>query len=308
MTEDIDNDELPPRMESAHALTSPESTSVPNSGRTTPISSRPSTPSQPSSSLPIHAGFDLNAIKGVLKESEHELLDKTKPAVLGVNTSPPSHSAPSFAKKSFFSQLALPPVSAHRSHSTPPSQVPEAIARHRSTSLDEIQGQLILSSVDLEDRGPKTANILSPRDENYNTLPSHSKSVSAFTRPEVKDSLGMHTSSTMNSRAPFPSSLSNDVVPSWGSSTLTSNDVESPTTAKPSLFNFSLSPSSNPSVFVNPFASPDHDRTPVMSFGSVGEEMGISSSTTSKNHTWEMPRLSSKSTTLDPGLGANPWS
>ena len=300
-----DNNELPP----THASVNPEITS--SSGRCTPTTSRPGSPSQQSqslaSNLPIHAGFDLNAIKGVLKEAEPESVDKNKPPVLGVAASPQSHSAPYPAKKSFFSRLATPPIATHRSHSTPPSQVLETSARHRSTSLDESQGQITFSSVDLEDRGPKTANFLSPKDEKFNSLPSYAKSVSAFTKSDVKGSsisLGLGANSIMNNRAPF---LSSEVVPASGA-TLSFNDFESPTTAKPSMSTFPFSPSSN-SVFVNPFASPDHDRTPVMSFGAVGEEMDVDSFVVSKNHTWEMPRLNTeKPTTLDPGLNTNPWS
>jgi hypothetical protein len=185
----------------------------------------------------------------------------------------------------------------------------ETSARQRSTSLDESQGQITFSSVDLEDRGPKTANFLSPKDEKFNTLPSYAKSVSAFTNSDVKGSsipLGLGANSIMNNRAPF---LSSEVVPPLGA-TLSFNDFESPTTAKPSMSTFSLSPSSsNHSVFVNPFASPDHDRTPVMSFGAVGEEMDVDSFVVSKNQSWEMPRLNTeKPTILDPGLNTNPWS
>ncbi|PPR02740.1 hypothetical protein CVT26_009451 [Gymnopilus dilepis] len=166
-----DDDELPPRMETA----SPHLPVASGSGRNTPtLHSRSASPApsngapnangnanangkDPASSIPIHAGFDLNAIKNALKEVEEERgtsVSSTSPAAAyssaasasaststsASNAAPPPPSvvvAPaatatakntpsSTPKKSFLSRFTRSPSPAPaaptRSVSTPPSQ------------------------------------------------------------------------------------------------------------------------------------------------------------------------------------------
>jgi len=55
-------DNLPSRMDSAHALPRVVPVPLPGSGKNTPMLSQPPTPST-DSHIPIHAGFDLNALQ-----------------------------------------------------------------------------------------------------------------------------------------------------------------------------------------------------------------------------------------------------
>lgn len=266
----IVDDDLPPRMETPKASPKPESTSLPNTGRNTPISSRPSTPqgSLPASNLPIQAGFDLKAIKEVLKEVKHD-----------ADTKPPSTLIP---KRSSLSNLVSPQF-LHRPNSLPESYaIPETSSHQRSNSVGD--GYAVVVPPEL-DRGPRTAG---------------------FTNDDFVGTPRGQTHSL------FLSNLPGDAVPSWGAST---GSVNTPATAKPFSTSFSRLPS--PALgsvnFNNPFASPGHDRTPVLSFG-IGGEVDAKSfdhrGGADGGMAWELPPLGTgkKATTVDTALGTNPWS
>jgi len=121
-----EEDDLPPRMDSAHASPRVAPVPLPGSGKSAPTLSRPSTPSNdPSSHIPIHAGFDLNAIKNALQEVEQK-----------VSHAPSSSTSPPPPKS--FTQLSPPPIapSSNRSQSTPPVQVVGVDAHPRASSFD----------------------------------------------------------------------------------------------------------------------------------------------------------------------------
>jgi hypothetical protein len=63
----------------------------------------------------------------------------------------------------------------------------------------------------------------------------------------------------------------------------------------------------------NLFASPGHDRTPVLSFGAGGEPdaKAFSQDGASKGYAWDLPPLGmpkKSTTTMDAAFGTNPWS
>ena len=261
----VDDDDLPPRMETPNTSPKPGSISLPNTARNTPISSRPSTPQQgssQSSNLPIQAGFDLKAIKEALNEVEQ------------ADNQPSSKRPP-------LSNL-VPPQFAHRANSVPEScAVSETSSHQRSKSVGE--GYAVVPPE--VDRGPRTAG---------------------FTN---EDLVGTPQSQT---HSLFLSNLPGDAVPSWSAST---TSVNTPATAKPFGTSFSRLPS--PPLgsvnFNNPFASPGHDRTPVLSFGVGGEVDAIPFDHRGgmDRLAWDLPPLGTgkkTTTTVDAAFGANPWS
>ena len=297
-----------------HGSPMSETVTLPGSGKATPTPSRPSTPSNdpPSSQLPLRAGFDLGAIKNVLHEVEQ---DPSK-----VKVTPPT--ATPAAPKTFLSRLAPPPIAppSNRSQSTPP-QVVEANGHMRSTSLDY---GYVNAPVQSDDRGPKTAGLspsesampsfsrsfsaTSSREEN-NSYPSTSSmfgSTSFATPDEEYSTFSSQQSTRFNSN---PLSLPDDVVPAWGasSSSLNLSSSFTPTTAKPFKSSFSSipSPPTMPNPFSSPFMTPDHDRTPVLSFGAP--DGTLSASAGSQSESWDTPPIGTRKKTMD-GFNANPWS
>ena len=271
----VDDDELPPRMENAKSSPNPGSTSLPDTGRNTRTPSRPSTPQQTVSSasaLPIHAGFDLMAIKATLKQVEQDLDSRSEPS-----SSTPA--TPSLKRPN--RSTLVPPQFPHRAHSVPESHTS---LHQRSNSLDD--GSAVVPPE--VDRGPRMASL----------------------KPIGNEAPVGSPFSQIQNQAFFLSSPRGDVVPSWG----TPKNI-SPTTAKPSTTSFSSlpTPSLNSYTFGNPFASPGHDRTPVLSFGIGGEPDAkpFNQDEPTKGYAWDLPPLGAekKSTgTLDTALGANPWS
>jgi len=269
-----EDDDLPPRLDSAHASPRPETISLPSSGRNTPSSSRPGTPSQQPSSaapnLPTHAGFDLTAIKEALKGVKHETGIKIRPSVLD-------------SKPQLVTPLAL---RNERPQSVPPPLPLEPKAHQRSASLDLDDNHNVLTVNLPEENRPKTADF---------TSQSGGDSFGAL---GASTSLGL---ASLGRDTLYLSTLPDDVVPTWGS----------PTTAKPLTSSFTSLPSPpNTFAFVNSFSAPGHDRTPVLSFGTASELSmnSFSNGGVSRNDKWDLPPLGNQKKASDPGLAANPWS
>lgn len=220
--------------------------------------------------LPIHAGFDLKAIKDALKEVQQDPGARSR-----------QQATPATTKRPSLSDL-VPPQFSHRAHSVPESHAQETKSHQRSNSLDD--GYAIVPPG--LDRGPRTADFTPTSNEDLVSTPlSQNQSL-------------------------FLSSLPSDVVPSWGASSTSVNNIFSPTTAKPFTTSLPSPPTNAYSAFNNPFASPGHDRTPVLSFA-VGEldAKPFTQSASNKNYAWDLPPLGTekKSSTVD-AFSANPWS
>jgi len=154
-----EEDRLPPRMYSAHALPRVAPIPLPGSGNT-PTPSRPSTPSNdPSSHIHLHAGFDLNAIKNALQEVEQKALQAPS------STSPPIS----------LTQLSPPPIvpPSNRSQLTPPVQVVGTDAP-RPSSLDYGYGASQSPSEDKSPAGMGLGYDHPSRDSASFAGPSHS--------------------------------------------------------------------------------------------------------------------------------------
>lgn len=259
------------------------STTITNSEGETPTISRPSTPSDiknPSSShLPIHAGFDLNAIKNVLQEVERD---------------PSKSQPPLLPAKKFFSRFTSSSTASpsRRHQSTPPSSQP----------IEDMTSRTLAGSASREDL----------------TIPSFSRSAS-YNVPKWKDEEGdgtyhpststsRKTTSSFNnfgddlsyvSRTPHPRqddsiTLSDDITPSWGASSLSVNMPSS--SINHSLYN--RGPASPP-VMPNPFAS-----SSTLAFGS---EASVNGGTAFQADPWSIPS-NVKKTTLDSYGSNSPWS
>lgn len=316
-----EEDELPPRMDSAHASPRVAPVPLPRSGKNTPTSSRPSTPSNdPAPHLPIHAGFDLNAIKNALQEVEQNP-NKSFPA-------PSSSTSPPPPPKSL-TKLAPLPIAppSNRSQSTPPVQVVGADAHPRASSFDYGYGA---SQSPSEDKVPAGMGLGSSRADATFAGPSSpfSRSYSASSRLAENDissnsyasSFARTTPMTTNSfssdfddayatHTPRPTTntlgLPDDIVPSWGA----------PTSSFSSSFAFSSSATSKSSMinpFANPSSSPLHGlgfpESPGLSFGSA--DGAIVAPSGGQNDAWGIPPLgmASKKRSAVDGFNSNPWS
>jgi len=317
-----EEDELPPRMDSAHGSPQIAPLPLPRSGKNTPTPSRPSTPSNdPASHLPIHAGFDLNAIKNALQEVEKNPSKSFQAPSSSTSPPPPPKS---------LTQLTPPPIAppSNRSQSTPPVQVVGADAHTRASSLDN--GYAVSQSPS-EDKVPAGVGLgyrYPSRDDVTFAGPSHpfSRSFSASSRLEENDvssksyaSSFARTPTTTNSfssdfddaytiQTPRPTThtlgLPDDIVPSWGAPTPSS-----------SSFSFSSSATTTKSSMVNPFSNPSSSlhglgfpENPGLSFGSA--DGAIVAPSGGQNDAWGIPPLgvaSKKKSTLD-GINSNPWS
>ncbi|KAF8971813.1 hypothetical protein BDZ97DRAFT_1723539 [Flammula alnicola] len=298
------DDDLPPRMGSSSADPSasprPEPLKLPGSGRNTPVPSRPSTPSNDpsasSSNLPLHAGFDLNAIKNVLQEVEH---DSSK-----------SSQAPRTPANFILGRLGTPPMASPsvRSQSTPPVQVPDINVNARSSSLDghgnlQQPQETSSSPVDYSTRDDLTPSFSrsfsasSRLDENSASYPlSTSYSSSSLAKPSFNnfDEPGFAYSArtTTNSL-----SLPDDIIPTWDASTSSLHIPSSST--RPSY-----SMPSPPSI-LNPFAS-NITQAPSLSFGT--SDGSIVGSSGVQSDSWSIPPLGVKKKSTMDGFNANPWS
>jgi len=262
-------------MENVKASPRPGSISLPNTGRNTPTPSRPSTPQQQLTSqaadLPTHAGFDLKAIKDALKEVQQDPDARSRQQPTPATTKRPS----------LFN--LVPPQFSHRAHSVPESHTQETKSHQRSNSLDDGYATV---PPDL-DRGPRTADFTPTGNEDLVSTPLN------------------------QNQSLFLSSLPGDAVPSWSASSNSVNNTFSPMTAKPFTTSLPSPPMNAYSTFSNPFASPDHDRTPVLSFA-VGEldAKPFNQSVSNKSYAWDLPPLGTekKSSNADASFSANPWS
>ncbi|PPQ89966.1 hypothetical protein CVT25_009606 [Psilocybe cyanescens] len=337
-----DDDDLPPRMDSSSSKATDDDNVTlagSGSGRNTPTPSRPSTPSQdPSSSsshLPLHAGFDLSAIKSVLNEVEQ---DPSKAALPQTTPTP---------AKSLLTRLAPPPVAppSTRSQSTPPFKMPETSSHLRSSSLDYEYGN---SPTDDRDPFGRPAN-------DDPTPSSFSKSLSLSSSPSssssrldtmsglsstLSSSSSYASSSFYNSKTPTASSSFNpfshpadndddqrfslptprvtttyplaslpddsDIVPSWGT---TSSSFANSSSSSSSYSSHSATTSNIP---YNPFSASavasmnTNTNTPAFSFG--GSDGPVVGSSASQDDAWSIPPLSAKKKTALDGFNANPWS
>ncbi|KAF9472576.1 DUF726-domain-containing protein [Pholiota conissans] len=301
---DDDDEDLPPRLD--HSSTNASSTidlAKASGSDKTPTPSRPSTPSNvndspaaSTSKLPLHAGFDLTAIKNVLQEVEHDSAKSTQ-------------AAPK-ASKSIFSQLAAPPIAppSARSRSTPPVQMPETNAHPRASSFD---------SGSLHEEKMASSPVDAAHDE---LTASFSRSFSATSRMG-QDNASYYPSSTSSYKSalqnsfnnPFdesnlsyssrattlPSSLADDA---WGQPSSSTSNSASISSTKAAY--------SIPSMPLNPFAGSSFaSPTPTFSFGAA--DGSITGSSGTQNDAWSIPPLGlqkkKSSSTLD-GYNANPWS
>ncbi|KAF9562246.1 DUF726-domain-containing protein [Agrocybe pediades] len=313
-TPPIEDDDLPPRMDSSasHAQPTANTIPLPSSRTTTPTPSRTSTPSNDpsasSSHLPMHAGFDLGAIKNALQEIEQQ--DPSKVSQVPLKTP--------------LTRLSPPPIAppSSRSQSTPPSQVPESSSQARSSSLDHGYGGGYPAS-----SSQNTAGYSSSSSDM--STPSFSRSFSASSRLEENEDVSASAYSSSSSSKLKPSfalnpfgddsdyaseptpvprlkadalSLPEDIVPSWGAPTpTTSNPMSRPP-------GFSALPS--PPEIVNPFASSSASsfgEVPSLSFGGVDGSV-VGSTSLQGDSAWAMPPLHTKKKTVLDGFNANPWS
>lgn len=250
----------------------------------TPTPSRTPTPSNDTpggslSKLPLHAGFDLNAIKTVLQEVEQE-------------TGKTAHNTPTPVNATS-GQLATLPIAppSMRSQSTPPVHISETTNPPRASSLDY--------------KIP-TEHADHPDDE---LTPSFSRAPSAFEPLQLNQSRVSQrrvqpthnpladppfSSSTMSTA--LSSALPEEVYPTW----------DAPST--PSLNHFAAT---NAPAFIPTSDSndrfPSHTTNPTFSF--AGPDGFVSGSLESHNSSWSIPPLSSpkKKSALD-GFNSNPWS
>ena len=313
-----EEDDLPPRMDSTHASPRVAPVPLPGSGKNTPTPSRPSTPSNdPSSHIPIYAGFDLNAIKNALQEVEQK-----------ASQTPSSSTSPPPPPKSL-TQLSPPPIAppSNRSQSTPPVQVVGADAHPRASSFDYGYGASQSPSEDKSPTGMGLGYGHPSRDGATFAGPSHPypRSYSASSRLEENDISSSSYSSSF-ARTPLATNsfssefddayaihtprpithtlgLPDDVVPSWGA----------PNSSSPSSFTFSSSATTKSSM-INPFSNPSlvhglgFSESPGLSFGSA--DGAIVAPSGGQNDGWGIPPLGmalKKKSTLD-GFNSNPWS
>ena len=317
-----EEDELPPRMDSAHASPRIAPVPLPRSGKNTPTPSRPSTPSNdPVPHIPIHAGFDLNAIKNALQEVEKNPSKSFQAPSSSTSPPPPPKSV---------TQLTPPPIAppSNRSQSTPPVQVVGADTHTRASSLDNAYAVSQSPNEDKVSAGMGLGYGYPSRDDATFAGPSHpfSRSFSASSRLEENDvssksyaSSFARTPTTANSfssdfddayaiHTPRPTThtlgLPDDIVPSWGA----------PTPSSSSSFSFSSSATTKSSM-VDPFSNPSSSlhglgfpESSGLSFGSA--DGAIVAPTGGQNDAWGIPPLgvaSKKKSTLD-GINSNPWS
>jgi hypothetical protein len=270
----------------------------------TPTPSRPSTPSNdPSaastSKIPLHAGFDLNAIKNVLEEVKHE--------------SEKSSQTPSKAAKSIVTHLASPPNASPfaRPQSTPPVQIPETNAHPRASSFDgksQYQERIASTPMDSpqDDLTPSFSRSFSatPRLGQNDASSSYSTSTSlsfkSVVQPSFNNPFDDSTYSHSTRSTTLPSILADDAWGAPSSSAINSSSISSTKAAYsiPSL----------PSV-TNQYTTSFADTTPTFSFGAADGTITGSSGT--RNDPWSIPPLGlhkkKSATTLD-GFNANPWS
>jgi len=276
------DDDLPPRMQTSSPAMS--STTITNSERETLTTSRPSTPPNDkplSSHLPIHAGFDLNAIKDVLQEVEQ---DPSK------SQAPPPPSA-----KKFSSRLASPPTAVpfKRPQSTPPNNqpiedtAPRSIARF--TSREDPTTSSFSRSI--------SENIYNGKDEQGDETYAimDRKTISSFNNFE--DDLS-YISRTPRPRPDSSLTLPDGVAPPWGVSSTSPSVNTAPSSTDHSLYNGRLP---SPPVMPNPFASSSSG----LGFGSL--DGSVNGGVGFHADPWSMPS-SVKKTTLDSYASNSPWS
>ena len=280
------DDDLPARMQTTSPDPQIPSTTVTNTEGEIPTTSRPSTPlsdNVPSSHMPTHAGFDLNAIKNVLQEVEQE---PSKSQALAP--------APS---KNFFSKLSSPPIAAplRRPESTPLSNQPiEDVVSGitaRSGSRDEI---LFSRSV--------SVNLPTWKDEEdeeaYNPpVDTNPKTLFATSSSNFEDNLP-YISHTSRLRPDDSITLSDDIIPSWGAS---SNPLNTASLSNHPQYDRSVP---SPPVMLNPFAS---SSSGPLTFGSLDGSMNSGLGGLQADP-WSIPASAKKKVTLDNYSSNSPWS
>ncbi|KAF8167185.1 hypothetical protein B0H34DRAFT_4113 [Crassisporium funariophilum] len=308
----IDDDDLPPRMTSSPAPHgSPQvGPTLAASATNTPTPSRPTTPSNDpsasSSHLPLHAGFDLSAIKDVLHEVEED----------------PSKSKPPIPTKNPLTRLAPPPVAppSTRSQSTPPvAQYLETSSNARSSSLDYGYGsqpqektpQSFGSSSREDNTTPSYSRSFSTHDAtlvnqdmNYPSASSSRKTSLATTSyNDFEDDLSYSTYASRPSTT-MPLSLPDDAIPSWGAPSSSHLNL---TSSRFSSAKSSYTLPSPPSM-PNPFASSGGSASSSgLVFG--GADGSVSGGTSFSADPWSVTPVGTtmkKKTTLD-GYNSSPW-
>jgi len=270
-----DNDDLPPRMEMSPPAPSLESNTITNSGGEASALSRPPTPpndNPPSPDLPIHAGFDLVALKNILQEVEQDASKSQAPA-------------PGLPTKKFFSRFTSSPsgVPFRRPESTPP------IKQHGSASREDLTTPSFARSV--------SANIPNSKDDEDDR--TYGPSTNTDRKTSLTSSFNISEdnllSRTPQLRPDDSISLSDDIIPAWGASSTSVNT----TSLSSNLPQYDRSIPSPP-VVINPFAS----SSSVFGYsdGLVSGGMGFQADP------WSIASTGKKKTTLDSYGSSSPWS
>lgn len=252
-----------------------QSNTIINSEGEASVSSRPSTPpnDNPPSDLPLHAGFDLVAMKNILQEVEQDANKFQAPA-------------PALPTKNFFSRFKLSSpsdVPSRRPDSTPPITQPGSASREDLTTPSVARRSV-------------STNIVNPKvDEDDRTYHPSTNTDRKTSLPSSFNDSGDNLSSRIPRFQPDDSvSLSDDITPTWSASSTAVNTI-------PSSSNLPLHDRSIPlpPVVTNPFAS----SSSVFGYmdGSVSGGMGLQADP------WSIPS-SGKKTTLDSYGSSSPWS
>ena len=248
-----------------------QSNTITDSGGEASTLSRPSTPpndNPPSSDIPIHAGFDLVAMKNILQEVEQDASKFQDPA-------------PGSPTKKFFSRFTSSSPSGvpfRRPESTPPITQPGSASREDLTTPSfarrSVSNNIPNSKVDEDDR---TYELSTNTDRKTSWTSSFNS---------VEDNL---LSRTPRLRPGDSLSLSDDINPTWAASSTSVN-----TTSNLPLYDRNI-----PSP-ANSFAS----NSSVFGYmdGSVSGGIGFQADP------WSIPSNGKKKTTLDSYGSSSPWS
>ncbi|RXW23089.1 hypothetical protein EST38_g2763 [Candolleomyces aberdarensis] len=262
-----DDDDLPPRMDSAHSGVTPTPTPPPAeqetpSGRTTPTPTLNHQANSSQTDLPKHAGFDLTALKLAVTavEKKADVINEETKSTARDAASKLSSGVAAVASSSLYPQ---------RSQSTPPTWQEAAPSGARSISFDNEQ-----------------RSTFEPR------LPS-SLAAGARDSALARSVSDYKPSSLSNSFAASASTSSLTSADPWGTGPSASTSSSNPFASNTSASNISTTRGMpfNPSL--NPFATPNASTTslsmdsPGLSFG--GADGTITPVTTTTSDPWGAP-------------------
>ncbi|KJA28393.1 hypothetical protein HYPSUDRAFT_62024 [Hypholoma sublateritium FD-334 SS-4] len=268
-----DDDELPPRLDSS-STTLHQSEHTPTPSRT---STPPNDPAAASSSkLPLHAGFDLGAIKNVLQEVER---GPGKSAPISAN-----------AARERLATLPIAPPST-RPQSTPPPHMLETTEHPRSSSMEYKNTAAIVDSPQ-DEVAPNFSRSFSASSQ-YNS--SGRNNIPTPLAHSIRNAFDDSASPYTPRNVTLPSALPDDIFPKWGAPSSSSLNL-------PTALSTDAASSSN-----SRFPSSIIDTPPTFSFGGPGGS--VSGSSESNNSSWNIPPLGvhRKKSALD-GFSSNPWS